>query len=94
MEVSGRVVVRTGYCKHRRERFALLPDFLIPRRRLSRLSLSRLKRAYDDPSARSMSVRSRIQRAIDETHEGLGDEFHLALSTAHSLLNLKFSAPP
>lgn len=88
MEFFGRLAIRTGYCKTEDERFALLPDFLIPRRRISRLSQEALTQAY-------LRFRSnRLTGAIDELVAGLGDEFYLPRSTAHSYLHPKFAVPP
>lgn len=38
MEFVGRLVIRTGYCRKTGRRFALMPDFLFSRLRISRLS--------------------------------------------------------
>ena len=87
MEFFGRLVIRTGYCKTKKLRFALLPDFLIPRRRISRLSHEALTAAF-------LLHSERLTNAIDELIAGLGDEFYLPRSTAHSYLNPKFVVPP
>ena len=77
MDFFGQLVIRTGYCKAKRQRFALLPDFLIPRRRISRLSHEALTAAF-------RLHPGRLTDAIDELIAGLGDEFYLPRSTAHS----------
>ena len=87
MEFVGRLVIRTGYCRKQRRRFALLPDFLFPRRRISRLSQHALQDAFRLHSAR-------MSQAIDELVANLGDEFYLPRSTAHAYLNPKFMVPP
>ncbi len=86
MEFVGRLAVRTGFCSRRHRRFALLPDFLFHRRRISRLSRESLRDAF---------VRhAHLPRAIDELIAGLGDEFYLPRSTAHSYLHPSFAVPP
>lgn len=87
MEFVGRLVIRTGYCKRKRRRFALLPDFVIRYRRVSALSLGRFHECY-------RGANGRILPAIDEWIGDLGDEFHIARSTAHSYLSVKIAAPP
>lgn len=87
MEFVGRVVVRTGYCRNRKVRFSLLPDFLIRNRRVSRLGLAGIQAYY-----RSQS--NNLKKAIDEWTEGLGEEFYVPLSTAHEWLSLKIPVPP
>ncbi|CAN5580965.1 hypothetical protein BH10PLA2_BH10PLA2_28670 [soil metagenome] len=87
MEFVGRLAIRTGFCRRLRRRFALLPDFLIPRRRISRLSYQALREA-------ALLHQERLLPAIDELIAGLGEEFYLPRSTAHSYLNAKFVAPP
>lgn len=82
-----RLVIRTAYCKAADERFSLLPDFLIPRRRISRLSHQAFTAAFQ-------LHRQRLTDAIDELIAGLGDEFYLPRSTAHSYLHPKFAVPP
>jgi hypothetical protein len=87
MEFVGRLAIRTGFCRRLGRRFALLPDFLVPRRRISRLSHQALCEA-------ALLHQERLLLAIDELIAGLGDEFYLPRSTAHSYLNAKFVAPP
>lgn len=89
MEFVGPVVIRTGYCKTQGTRFALIPDFLFPRRRISRLGVERLKEAYG-----STQTGRRLRAAIDEWMAGLGDEFYFPVSTAHSYLNPRTAPPP
>lgn len=88
MEHFGRIVIRTAFCRTRRVRFALLPDFVIPRRRISRLGVARLTEARLAPGC------ARMREAIDDWMEGLSDEFYLPLSTAHAYLNPRTAAPP
>jgi hypothetical protein len=87
MEFCGKIAVRVGFCKSEKRRFALLPDFLIRYRRLSRLSLRRFLECYRGASGR-------ILPAIDEWTDGLGEEFHIPLSSAHAYLSLKIPEPP
>lgn len=88
MEIPpGPVAVRTGYCRSRRRRFSLLPDFLIPYRRISRFALTALVEARLRPGAR-------MSDAIDGLTGDLGEEFYLPLSTAYSCLKLHLSQPP
>jgi len=87
MEFIGLVAVRTGYCKRTESRFALLPDFLMYRRRISRISFLRLQEGY-------RSTRSCLRDAIDEFIAGLPDEYWLPVSTAHSYLKLHAVMPP
>jgi hypothetical protein len=88
LEVApGPVAIRTGYCRSTRRRFSLLPDFLVPYRRLSRFSFAALFEARTRPGARMLD-------AIDAVTEGLGEEFYLPLSTAYSCLKLHLSQPP
>jgi hypothetical protein len=87
MEFVGRLVVRTGYCRREKRRFALLPDFLFPRRRISRLSHQALREASSLHGAK-------VTAAIDELTAGLGEEFYLPRSTAHSYLHPQFAMPP
>jgi hypothetical protein len=87
MEFIGRIAIRTGYCKRTDSRFALLPDFLIYRRRISRISYLRL---WED----SRSVSARLRDVIDELITGLPDEYWLPISTAYSYLKLHTLMPP
>jgi hypothetical protein len=87
MEFVGRLVIRTGYCRKLARRFACLPDFLFPRRRISRLSQLALQDAFRLHSAR-------MSQAIDELVTNCGDEFYLPRSTAEAYLNPKFLIPP
>lgn len=86
MEVAGRIVIRTGSCRSEGRRFALLPDFVLRRCRLSRFGLERLR----EHRARL----SRLRDAIDEWMDGLVDDFYLPSSTAYGYLTRKFSVPP
>jgi hypothetical protein len=87
MEFIGSLVIRTGYCKRQKIRFTLLPDFVIRYRRISRLSLERFHESY-------RGAGGRILPAIDSFTEGLGEEYCIALSTAHVYLTLKTAVPP
>ena len=88
LEVApGRVAIRTGYCKKTGRRFSLLPDFLIPYRRMSRFSFIALREAR----ARTGSS---VLDAIDALTADLGEEFYLPLSTAYSCLKLHLPQPP
>lgn len=87
LEFFGLVVVRTGFCKSQKMRFSLLPDFLIPYRRISLFSLNRFAEAKSRPQTRVTDV-------IDELTCSLGEEFYLPLSTAYSYLKLHLSQPP
>jgi hypothetical protein len=87
MEFFGRVVIRTAECRRRRKRYALLPDFLIRRHRISRLSQEALVRGWK-------AVSGDLKAAIDELIVGLPEEFYLPLSTSYTYLKLKILAPP
>jgi hypothetical protein len=87
MEFSGELVIRTGYCRREERRFALVPDFVIYRRRISRLSLERLLECH-------RSSAGRLQAAIDEWVGGLHEEFDVPRSTAWTYLKLAASLPP
>jgi hypothetical protein len=87
MEFCGRIAVRTGFCRRESRRFALLPDFVIRYRRISRLSLARFHECY-------RGAGGRILPAIDEWTDGLGEEFYVPLSSAHGYLTLRITAPP
>jgi hypothetical protein len=86
MEFLGPVVIRTAYCRRRQERFALLPTFLIPRRRISRLGFERLR----EEAARTRCLND----LIDGWMTGLGDEFYLPRSSARAYLALRLEYPP
>lgn len=87
MEFCGRIAIHTGYCKRQDVRFALLPDFVIRYRRISRLSLARFQECYRGESGR-------ILPAIDLLTDGLGEEFHIPLSSAYEYLAFKIAMPP
>jgi len=80
-----RVTIRTGLCKKTGRRFSLLPDFLIPYRRMSRFSFIALREARSGAS---------VCDAIDALTADLGEEFYLPLSTAYSCLKLHLPQPP
>lgn len=87
LEVLGQIAIRTGYCKRRQIRFALLPDFLLPQKRISRFSLEVLEENF-------RSQRGQIRQAVDDLMAGLSDDFWLPISTAHSYLRLHAVMPP
>jgi hypothetical protein len=87
MEFIGSLVIRTGYCKRQKKRFALMPDFVIRHRRISRLSLDRFHECY-------RGAGGRILPAVDALTEGLGEEFYVPLSSAHAYVALKIAVPP
>lgn len=81
------MVIRTAFCKTLKTRYALFPDFLIPRRRVSRLTLESLlekRRQYPN----------RLIDAIADLLVGLDDEFYLPLSTAYVYIKLITLPPP
>lgn len=86
LEFTGRLVIRTGFCKSAKIRFSLIPDFLFRRRRISRFSVDRLREAR--------RVGPTILHAIDDLTADLGEEFFLPVSTAHSYLLLSLDRPP
>lgn len=86
MEFFARLVVRTAYCKSLKIRFTLLPDFVIPRRRLSRLGVTRLREAVQKAA--------HLKDALDDWLESLPDEFYLPVSTAHAYLSPRIGVPP
>jgi hypothetical protein len=87
LEVLGLIVIRTGYCRRQRFRFSLLPDFLIPHRRISRFSLNCFREAR-------LKHGATIFTAIDDLVHGLNEEFDLPVSTAYSYQKLYLSQPP
>ena len=86
LEFTGRLVIRTGYCKTLNIRFSLIPDFVLYRRRLSRLTHDRLREAR--------AARATLMATIDDLLADLGEEFFLPLSTAHAYLRIAFAQPP
>lgn len=87
MEFCGLLVIRSGYCKRERRRFALLPDFVIRNHRVSRPGLARFQECYRGKGGR-------ILAAIDEWTDGLGEEFYVPRSSAYAYLAIKIAAPP
>lgn len=87
IEVFGEIVIRTAFCKRLKTRYALFPDFLIPGRRISRLSLESLQ-------ACRRSHPHCLRDAIDELLEGLDEEFYLPLSTSYVYIKLVITSPP
>lgn len=87
LEFTGQIAIRTAYCKKLKIRYALFPDFLIPRRRISKLSLTFLLESHKKHPNRPIN-------AIDDLISGLDDEFYLPLSTAYVYLKLAALAPP
>lgn len=78
LEFTGRITHRTGFCKSTKTRFSLIPDFVLPRRRISLFTHKRLH----DAAARRLTIFA----AIDELTSDLGEEFFLPISTAHFYL--------
>lgn len=87
MEFIGKIAIRTAYCKSRQERFSLCPDFIIPRLRITQVSLDRFRSIYSYNN-------ENLTKSIDSLTEGLGEEFYMARSTAMSWLNRSISKPP
>jgi hypothetical protein len=87
MEFNGWVAIHTGLCRRGKTRFALIPDFLIPRRKVSRLGHERLSELYG-------LSRGDIFTAIDSLLEGLDDEYYLPRSTAMACIATQARAPP
>lgn len=88
MEFQGWLVIRTGFCRREGRRFALLPDFVLPRRRISRMGAARLLECH-------RSTQGRLQAAIDEWKDGLNEEeYYFPRSTAWSYLKLASIQPP
>ena len=86
LEFTGRIVMRTGFCKSTQTRFSLMPEFILPRRRISLFSLQRLQEAR--------STHTTLLAAIDELTSDLDEEFFLPVSTAHSYLKIDVAKPP
>lgn len=80
------IAVRTAYCRNHDLRYALLPDFLIRYRRLSRRSLEKLQ------GARPRGVR--LLDFISAWTVRMPEVFDLPLSSAYAYLSVKLSAPP
>jgi hypothetical protein len=80
------IAIRTGYCRQKKIRFSLLPDFVIHRRRVSRLTQDQLRL--------NQETKKNIQLAIDDLLEGLPEEFYFPLSTARSYLFFSHLPPP
>lgn len=87
LEVLGLIVIRTGFCRHQRFRFSLIPDFLIRHRRITRFSLT----GFGEGRAK---LGATIITAIDDLVHGLGEEFDLPVSTAYSYRKLYLAQPP
>ncbi len=88
MEFHGWLAIRTGYCKVKRRRFALIPDFIVPRLRISRLGLVRLLDCYRASGGQWLS-------ALGQWTDGLNDEeFTVPRSTARSYLSRAALMPP
>ena len=87
LEFVGKVVIRIAFCKTLQKKYVLFPDFLIPKRRISRLSLEALQ-------ALRLTHPYRLRDAIDELLHGLDDEFYLPLSTSYVYIKLSIAAPP
>jgi hypothetical protein len=86
----GPLVIRTGHCRRLRRRFALLPDFVIYRRRISRPATLRFLDCH-----RRAGGRRRLQSAIDEWIQAVGEEeYYVPRSTAWTYLKLAAILPP
>ena len=86
LEFTGRLVHRTGYCKSLKRRFSLIPDFVIPRRRISRFTSLRLREAR--------AGHPTVLATIDDLTCSLPEEFFLPASTAHACLRFMSFEPP
>lgn len=86
LEFVGRIVVRTGYCKAKKLRFTLLPDFITYRRRMSFFTISRLNEARRRHKT--------LSAAIDEINSDLDEEFYLPMSSASLALKFTHQKPP
>jgi len=75
----GFVAVRTGYCKARRRRFALFPEFLIPFRSFSRTAFVYLWHAWQR-CPREMAA------SVDRWFDECAQEVSIAMSTLDSQL--------
>ncbi len=84
----GLIAIRTSFCRRRRLRFTLLPDFLIRYRRITRFTLQRLA------EERVARMSHRLTDIIDSISGDLGEEFYLPLSSAYSYLKLPLPQPP
>ena len=75
----GFVAVRTGFCKLRRTRFALFPEFLVPLRSFSRVAFISLWQAWcESPQD--------IGTKFDRWFDALKDEVFLSFSTLYTQL--------
>jgi hypothetical protein len=75
-----------GLCRTKKTYFALIPDFVLFRRKISKLGLTRLSDYY--------AIHRRLLAAIDDWMDGLNDDFYLPRSTAAHYLKLNIRAPP
>jgi len=87
MEIASWVAIRVGLCKSTKTRFALLPDFLIPRRKISRMGHELLLEYYK-------RSQQNIYATLDDWLDGLDDEFFLSRSTAMNYLAVTPGVPP
>lgn len=87
MRFLGPVMIRTGYCKTKKVRFTLFPDFLIRNIRISILGLLAFLSGLK-------SHNNSVMLAIDECTSKLKEEFYLPISTAYTYLKIKIAAPP
>lgn len=74
----GPVVIRYGRCRRFKIEFSFLPDFLVPRRRLSLPTIAALKEA--------MRSQTSTQAAIDAVVSPWSEAHYIPVSTAHSAL--------
>lgn len=75
----GFVAIRTGYCKAKRRRFALFPEFLIPFRGFSRSAFVRLWKTWRE-TPRELAT------SVDRWFDGFEQEIFISISTLDSQL--------
>ena len=73
---AGPVAIHVGHCRQSKRDFSYVPDFLIPGRRLSRLSLKR----FTENFAQTLSLKSSIDDLVGRVPL---EDFTVALSTAY-----------
>ena len=79
LAVLGPIVIRYGRCMRLKTEFSFLPDFLLPRRRLTIPTLSAMS---DFLNVRSAT----LQQAVDVMISPWAEILYLPISTAHSSL--------
>lgn len=75
-----KIVIRYGRCQRYRIEFSFLPDFLMPRRRLSIPTVSALSRA-------AKGTQTKLQSAIDTVISPWREDLYLPCSTVYNSLN-------